>query len=294
MRFARVALGQSVILCGVDDQGALTTLNNAPGDPEDFLGLWKEAQGRGQSVLDVAAELSQGGQRLPWTLGDVDVAPTTTQPYLLMPYVPPEAWGAAFTYDWSGGSRHDAHLEERRAERPVVFFKATPHRCVGPNDAVGSRGDATSMIPEPELGLILARDGSVIGYTAVNDVSSRDMPAENPLYVCYSKTFRRCLSLGPTLVSAEAAIDPTSLDVRCRVLRDARVIWEEVGNTANMYRSYEELIHYLVRHNSIPLGTLLATGTALAPPQGLHIVEGDQVDVEIPPIGCLTNPVVSV
>jgi 2-dehydro-3-deoxy-D-arabinonate dehydratase len=295
MRFARIIDGMTGRFCLVAGNGEMWTLGDGADVPGDYLGLHTAAKRRGQTPTAYATELAERGERLPWTLGDLDRAPGP-QPYLGLPYVPPEAWGAAFTYDFRPGPQlqDDPFLQERRAQRPVLFFKATPSRCVGPNDAVGSRGDTTHMIPEPELGLILDEGGQIIGYTAVNDVSSRDLPRANPLYVCYSKTFTRCLSLGPTIAPPEAIADPTNLAVRCRVVRDGAVVWDETGNTGRMYRTLAELIHHLTAHNAIPLGTLLATGTALSPPQDMHIVGGDWLEIEVEGIGRLANPVVNV
>lgn len=295
MRFIQVHKSPTTRLCVVTDDDAIWALGQGADLPTDYLTLFTTARGRGQTPTAYATELAGRGERLPWTLADLDQAPGP-HPYLGLPYTPPEAWGAAFTYDFRPGEqlKDDPFLQERRAQRPVLFFKATPSRCVGPNDAVGSRGDTTMMIPEPELGLILDEAGQIIGYTAVNDVSSRDLPRANPLYVCYSKTFTRCLSLGPTIAPPEAIADPTRLEVRCRVSRAGQVIWDEVGNTGRMYRTLAELIHHLTAHNAIPTGTLLATGTAISPPQDMHIVGGDWLEVMVEGIGRLANPVVNV
>ncbi len=290
MRFIRVAHGDDVYFCAVAADGAITRLNQRPDDPQDYVALY--AQAAPGSMLARAGELAARGVRLPWSLAELDVPPQPGRPRLLMPYVPPEAWGAAFTHPRRGSN--DPYARDRQAERPVIFFKATPRCCVGPNEAIGSRSDVTSMIPEPELAVVLGGNSEIIGYTAANDVSSRDLPQASPLYVCYSKTFTNSLSLGPAIVPPEALAEPTNLDVHCRVTRNGTVLWDETGNTSRMLRSFDELTRHLTACNRVPTGTLLATGTAISPPADMHIVEGDRVEIEISGIGRLANSVVTV
>jgi 2-dehydro-3-deoxy-D-arabinonate dehydratase len=288
MRFIRIARGDELYFCAVDSAGAITRLNQRPDDPQGYLELYAQA-GPG-AVLARARELAGRGARLPWSLDELDVVPQRARPHLVIPYVPPEAWGAAFTYPRAGS---DPWARDRQAERPVIFFKATPRCCVGPNEAIGSRSDVTAMIPEPELAVVL--DGSqIIGYTAANDMSSRDLPQASPLYVCYSKTFTNCLSLGPAILPPEALAEPTNLNVHCRVTRNGTVLWDETGNTSRMLRSFDELTRYLTACNQVPTGTLLATGSAISPPGDLHLVGGDRVEIEIGGIGRLANSVINV
>lgn len=292
MRIVRVVERDQVHLGMVDVDEQVYKLNSEPDGPADYLSLYRRARDAGRTVSEFAEGLADAGTKLPWSVSDLDIAADPKRPYLSAPFSVPEAWGAAFSY--SRPDRGDRYAEERRAERPVIFFKATAHRSVGPNEAIGSRADTTAMIPEPELGLVLDPSGDVIGYTIANDVSSRDLPRENPLFVCYSKTFTRCLSFGPAVVPPEAIGDATDLEVSCRVMREGSIIWEDTGTTKNMTRSFKELVQHLIAHNEVPLGTLLATGTALSPPSDMHLREGDFVEVEIERIGRLANPVVVV
>lgn len=294
MKFVRIAEGKQIYFCLVDSEGTIYTLNNKPGDPEDYLGLYAQAKSQGQLVTARAAALVERGRQLPWSLNDVNIAPTPDRPHLVLPFTPPEVWGAAFTYLRGDQTLESPLIVERRSKLPVIFFKATPHRYVGPNDAVGSRADAELMIPEPELGLVLSSTGEIIGYTIVNDISSRDLPQKDPLYICYSKIFDRCVSYGPVVVAPESVEDPMNLDVTCRVIRNGEVIWDETGNTGKIYWSHSELIHYTIAHNRILDGTLLASGTVLGPPKDMHITDGDFLEIEITGIGQLTNPVVTV
>jgi len=291
MRFIRISDGPAIHFCSVDEQETIRTLNNKPGDPQDYLQLFERAQQNGQSISTFTGSLTSDGKELPWSLSDLDIIAAPDKPYLLMPYVPPEAWGAAFTYP--SKAEKDPYAKARHAERPVIFFKATPARCVGPNEAIGSRADTNQMIPEAELGLILTSSGEIIGYTVANDVTSIDLTAESDLYVNYAKVFNRCTSLGPTVVPPESIGDPLNLDIRSRVIRNGEVISDLTGNTGNMIRTFEELIKFLTAHNDIPDGTLLCAGSAASAVWGTHIVEGDLVEIEVTRIGRLANPVIT-
>lgn len=280
--------------CLIDGENVIYKLNVEPNDPEDYLALWHYARQAQMTISGSAAQLLQRAQRLSWSIADLDIAPHPEKPYLGLPYVAPEVWGAAFTYLRGDQTLDTPLIRERRSTQPVIFFKATPHRYVGHKDAVGSRADATLMIPEPELGIILSSTGETIGYTIVNDVSSRDFPKKDPLYVSYSKVFDRCVSYGPYVVAPESIGNPLELDVTCRVIRGGETLWEETGSTGTIYWSHEELIAHTSAHNWLPDGTLLATGTVLSPPANMHITDGDTLEVEISGIGCLSNPVVVV
>ncbi len=294
MRFIRIAAGESIHFGLLDAGGMIVKLNNRPEDPVDFLGLYVYAGDRDETVAEAAGRLRERGHPLPWTIAEVDVDPVAGRPHLLLPFTPPEIWGAAFTYLRGDQTLESPLIRERRARPPVIFFKATPHRYAGPGEAVGSRADTTMMIPEPELGLILSSAGDIIGYTIVNDVSSRDLPRQDPLYVCYSKIFDRCVSFGPVAATPESVADPLDLQVTVRVRRHGELLWNATGNTSGIYWSHEELIRHTVAHNPVPDGTLLATGTVLSPPADMHITEGDVLEVEIAGLGRLTNPVVTV
>lgn len=293
-RFVSVRDKDRTHFCLVDAAEEMYRLNNDPDDPADYLALWHLAERGQMTVSEAAAGLRKTAQRMPWTLAELDIAPDADKPYLDLPYVAPEVWGAAFTYLRGDQTMDTPLIQERRATYPVVFFKATPHRYVGPNDAVGSRADAQRMIPEPELGLILSAAGAIIGYTIVNDVSSRDFPQRDPLYVTYSKVFDRCVSYGPAVVAPESIPNALELNVTCRVYRHGDAIWDETGSTGKIYWSHAELIAHTRAHNALPDGTLLATGTVLSPPQAMHITDGDVLEVEIDGFGCLRNPVITV
>jgi 2-dehydro-3-deoxy-D-arabinonate dehydratase len=217
----------------------------------------------------------------------------------LAPVKPPEVWAAGVTYHISEQARReessmpDIYLDVYDAERPELFFKATPSRTVGPTDAVGIRGDSAWNVPEPELGLVLHR-GDIVGYTIGNDMSSREIEGENPLYLPQAKVYDRCCSLGPSVASPGTMDDPAEASMSMRIVRDGETVFEEATSTAEMVRDHEELVAYLTRHNPIPEECVLLTGTSLVPPESFTLEERDEIGIEIEGIGTLRNSVTEV
>ena len=215
------------------------------------------------------------------------------------PLVPSEVWAAGVTYRKSRDEREresetpDPYAKVYRAERPEIFLKATPDRCVGPGEAVGVRGDSGWDVPEAELAFIL-HDGRITGFTAGNDVSSRAIEGANPLYLPQAKIYRRCCSIGPCIVSAESVADPHNLAVSCEIFRDGARVFAGETSTSRMVRTCEELAGFLTRHNPVPDGTVVLTGTGIVPEQEFSLQAGDRVRIEIEDIGVLENPVVQV
>ncbi len=279
MKFIRVRTRQGTRFAVQDERGVAFF---GDGAPQDYLALWQEAETQQLSVIDFARRLTNG---LPRSAPGDD---------LEIPYRPPEVWGAAFTYaiQRPTGVISQA-IPTEPAGRPVIFFKATPHRCVGPGQPIGARRDARLMIPEPELAVIIGRNGRVIGYLGANDVSSRDLPRENPFYMDASKVFARCCALGPAVVPPDA-LDPTRLRIAFRVLRGGAIVFAGEGTTERMNRTIDDLVRWTAQHADLPEGTVLCTGSAASPPAETHLVEGDVVEVEVEGIGVLRNPVVVV
>ncbi len=293
-RYLRVRDGAATWFGVALPDGVVRRFEEAPF--RGFLEAARAAAAAGATLGDWFAPWVERATPVPQRFDQLDRAPGDA-PHLVTPYDPPEVWGAAFTYDTRAAeplAMDDDFLRERRKQRIVVFFKTTPFRAVGPHDAVGSRSDTTKMIPEPEVGVIVGADGAVLGYTAVNDVSSRDLPREDPLYVAYSKTFTRCLSFGPCVVGPEDAPAGGHWSVRCCVQRGGEVLWDETNTTRRRYRTWDELRAALFDHNQVAHGTLYATGTVLTPPQNMHVQEGDRLLVDVEGIGRLINPVVDV
>ncbi|WP_311170817.1 fumarylacetoacetate hydrolase family protein [Halobellus ordinarius] len=208
-----------------------------------------------------------------------------------------EVWAAGVTYQISEEARRgessmpEMYVNVYDAERPELFFKSTRDRTVGPDDAIGVRTDSDWNVPEPELGVVLFR-GEPVGYTVGNDVSSRSIEGENPLYLPQAKVYDRCCSLGPCI--ATDIRDPQTLDMSMQISRDGETVYDGSTNTAEMVRTCEDLVSYYTRHNTVPDLAVLLTGTSLVPEEGFSLRADDHVTIEIENIGILSNPVVSV
>ena len=210
-----------------------------------------------------------------------------------------ELWAAGVTYTRS----RDARMEESQAgggadfyqkvyeaERPELFFKALPHRIGGHGQQVNIRKDSTWNVPEPELTLWINAKGQIGGYTIGNDMSSRSIEGENPLYLPQAKSYDRSAALGPCLWVSPA---PISLDtaIEMRILRSGQTVFSGSVFLHQMKRSFEELAAWLFRETSFPQGCYLMTGTGLVPPDSFTLAVNDLVDITISPIGRLSNRV---
>jgi 2-dehydro-3-deoxy-D-arabinonate dehydratase len=221
--------------------------------------------------------------------------------HLAAPVIDQEVWAAGVTYlrskvarmeeskDAGGGSFYDRVYE---APRPEIFFKATPHRVVGPGQHVRIRADSRWNVPEPELALLVNPQGQVVGYTVGNDMSSRDIEGENPLYLPQAKVYDGCCALGPCILVADPAEPlPRDTPIELEIRRGADVAFSGKTSLAQMKRKFEELVEWLFRDNSFPTGVYLLTGTGVVPPDSFTLESGDEVRITIPPIGTLRNVV---
>ncbi len=217
----------------------------------------------------------------------------------MMPAVPDEVWAAGVTYAVSGDAREEESGRDElyedvfEGERPEIFFKATSSRTVGPGKDIGIRADSTWDVPEPELAVVVHR-GAIVGYTVGNDVSSRDIEGDNPLYLPQAKVYDRCCAVGPCVASPETVGDPCNLELSMTIERGDEVTFDGSTSTAKMVRSPEDLVSYLTRHNAVPELTVLLTGTSLVPEDDFTLREGDRVAIDIENVGRLENLVVSV
>ena len=214
-----------------------------------------------------------------------------------VPVTPPEVWGAGVTYRRSADFREEGTgIYDRvySAERPELFFKASAWRCVGPGEAIGRRRDSGFTAAEPEIAIVLARSGSILGYTLANDVSAWDIERDNPLYLPQSKVYNGCFAFGPVIVTPDEITDPYALALTCRVVRDGREVFAGEASTAQLKRRFEEIVSWLLRSNEIRTGTVLSTGTGIIQPMGAGLEAGDVVSLSCPDLGELTNPVVVV
>jgi 2-dehydro-3-deoxy-D-arabinonate dehydratase len=178
------------------------------------------------------------------------------------------------------------------AERPELFLKATPSRVSGSGEAVAIRGDSTWDVPEPELVLALNVRGEIVGYTVGNDVSSRSIEGENPLYLPQAKVYSQCAGLGPWIALPSEVPNPNDLPIRLEILRNGATHFAGDTSTAQIHRTFDDLVMYLFRHNRFPHGAFLMTGTGIIPPAEFTLEGGDEVRITIDGIGSLHNPVI--
>jgi 2-dehydro-3-deoxy-D-arabinonate dehydratase len=243
-------------------------------------------------VDDVAAEV---GRRLDHADSCVPVESVR----LLAPIDDQEVWGAGVTYERSkvarqeesarGGSFYD---QVYRADRPELFFKATPSRVVGPGASIRVRRDSRWSVPEPELALVLSPTLKLVGFTIGNDVSARDIEGENPLYLPQAKVYDASCALGPCITLTESMPLRAAITIGLEIWRDEAPIYQGETTLARMARSFEDLIAWLGRDNHFPNGVVLLTGTGIVPPDEFHLQAGDRVRIRIDGIGTLDNPVI--
>jgi len=213
---------------------------------------------------------------------------------LALPVTPAEVWGAGVTYKRSADFREEGTgIYDRvyEAPRPELFFKATAARCVAHGQAIGRRRDSTFTASEPEMAIVVAASGTILGFTLANDVSAWDIERDNPLYLPQSKVYAGCFALGPVVVTADEIADPLSLSLHCAVVRGGREVFAGSASTSQLKRPLGELVDWLRRSNPIPDGTVLSTGTGIIQPMDVGLEEGDVVTISCPEIGTLTNPV---
>jgi 2-dehydro-3-deoxy-D-arabinonate dehydratase len=216
---------------------------------------------------------------------------------LLAPLDTQEVWACGVTYEMS----REARMRESGAPtvyglvydapRPELFFKATPHRVVGPGEAVAIRADSNWDVPEGELALVLTPALEVVGYTVGNDMSSRDIEGENPLYLPQAKVYDRCCALGP-VVRLARDFDPLDQLVECVIHRDGQVAFHGTTHTSRLHRPLADMVDYLGRCNSFPSGVFMCTGTGVVPPDSFTLAEGDVVEIIFEELGTLKNPVI--
>ena len=299
MRYYRLADKQGDVRLAVEArEGALADLTAlTPGLTQvDDLAL--AARVSGESIDTLARRmLDKGGAAPEYGLGEIMSGEGDMR--AMLPFEPPEVWAAGVTYKTSEMERRresdtpDVYSRVYSAARPEVFFKATAARCAAHLGAIGIRGDSDWNVPEPELAFVLYA-GEIIGYTIGNDVSSRQIEGENPLYLPQAKVFDRCCAIGPCFATAEGIGDPQSLAVRCEIERDGAIAFSGATNTSQMARTCAELATWLQRHNRVPNMTATLTGTSIVPPPEFTLRAGDRVSIAIEGIGALVNEVVGV
>ena len=209
-----------------------------------------------------------------------------------------EVWAAGVTYRRSREARveesdkaADVYELVYDAERPELFFKSVAWRVTGHGEQISVRRDSEINVPEPELALVLTAAGEVVGYTICNDVSSRSIEGENPLYLPQAKVYLGGCAVGPGIRPAWELADPRALGMRMEIRRGDDVVWEGSASTAELRRGPEELVEFLFREESFPDGVVLSTGTSLVPDLPTTLLPGDRVTIGIDEIGTLTSEV---
>ncbi len=218
---------------------------------------------------------------------------------ILAPIANQEVWAAGVTYYRS----RNARMEESKdtggrnfydrvysAERPELFFKATGPRVVGPHGPVRIRSDAKWSVPEPELTLLINPAAQIVGYTIGNDMSSRDIEGENPLYLPQAKVYDGSCALGPCIVLSRDPL-PKNTAIRLEIIREAQTVYAGETTLAGLKRDAKELVGYLFRENTFPNGVFLMTGTGIVPGDDFTLANGDVIRISIDHIGTLENTV---
>ncbi len=274
MKLYRTAAG-----CAVEEKGQYYTL---PGHTLDTL-LARE------DLPELLPNLIGGGKKV--------AAPSASD--LLAPIESQEVWAAGVTYFRSRGARMeeakdagggDFYDRVYSAERPELFFKSMASRTVGSGGKVRIRGDAQWSVPEPELTLAVSPAGRIQGYTIGNDMSSRDIEGENPLYLPQAKVYNGSCALGPGILISGNAL-PSSTKIEVEIKRDGRVEFSDSIALTALKRDPKTLVAYLLRDNSFPKGCFLMTGTGIVPPSSFTLASGDRIRITIEPIGTLENAV---
>jgi 2-dehydro-3-deoxy-D-arabinonate dehydratase len=210
-----------------------------------------------------------------------------------------EVWAAGVTYERSRTARmaeseESADIYDRvyGAERPELFFKSAAWRVSGSGDPVSVRADSSIDVPEPELAVVLNYAGDVVGYTICNDMSSRSIEGENPLYLPQAKIYRGGCAVGPWIRPVWEIPDPYALTIEMTISREGSAVWEGSASTSSLHRRIDELAAYLFREDDFPDGAVLSTGTSLVPDLPFTLRAGDEIRIGISQIGELVNPVV--
>ncbi len=210
-----------------------------------------------------------------------------------------ELWACGVTYYRSMVGRQeeskaaggaDFYGKVYEAERPECFFKSTPHRVVGNNGLVRIRKDSTWDVPEPELTLVVTSSGKIIGYTIGNDMSSRSIEGENPLYLPQAKTYDGCAAVGPCVYLTDEPLSSATI-IHLNIKRNSAVVFQGTIALSQMKRTPQELVGFIYRESSFPHGCLIMTGTGIVPGSGFTLQTGDEINISIDNIGTLTNRV---
>jgi 2-dehydro-3-deoxy-D-arabinonate dehydratase len=208
-----------------------------------------------------------------------------------------EVWGAGVTYQRSRDARKeesgipDVYQLVYEADRPELFFKATARRTVGHEGEVGIRADAQTSVPEPEVAIVMNKFGELIGMSICNDMTSRNIEGENPLYLSQAKIYYGSNALGPMIRPIWEIVDHEKLDIYAKIERAGSIVWQAETSLKSLNRSFDDLIGYLFKCQHFPVGVVLSTGTGIVPPLDISLMAGDVVTITVDQIGTLVNKV---
>jgi 2-dehydro-3-deoxy-D-arabinonate dehydratase len=281
MKLAKIRLSTGAVVTAIVDVGSVTPLNGTDG--METLAQILEADNPAEQV-----EALPHGSVIP--ISEVE---------LLAPIDQQEVWAAGVTYKRS----RTARMEESEAaascydrvyesDRPELFLKATPNRVSGTGQPLRIRADSNWNVPEPELTLVMNSKLKLVGFTIGNDMSSRDIEGDNPLYLPQAKVYDQCAGIGPWITLASGMPPREEIGIYLTIRRGGKPVFEGQTKVDQMARSFEELIGWLGRDNSFPAGAMLMTGTGVVPDNDFTLRPGDVVDIRIDGIGTLSNPVV--
>jgi 2-dehydro-3-deoxy-D-arabinonate dehydratase len=280
MQLIRFRAGDGRPLVGVLDGSTVTALREAA-TMADLL-AWPVPEIRERCA-------NPGGDALPFEAASL-LAPVDGRT---------EVWAAGVTYERSMHARVEESLDSAdiydrvyTAHRPELFFKSAAWRVAGPGGQVNARADSVVDVPEPELAAVLNSGGEVVGYTICNDMSSRSIEGENPLYLPQAKIYLGGCAVGPWIRPAWEVPDPYGLTIEMTIHRGGEVAWNGQSSTAGLRRTVTELAAFLFLEDEFPAGVVLSTGTSLVPDLPFTLAAGDEVRIAIPGIGELVNHVV--
>jgi len=284
MKLAKYHLSSGTEGVGQIDEDRLIPLNFSGGQYQTLTDILEA-----DNPLEVAEFLTDSP----------DTAIPLSEVMLRAPIDRQEVWGVDGTYKSKRVNNTESsdapdrfHSQVYASPRPELFFKATPHRVVGPGESLRIRKDSEWNVPEPELALVLNSRSKVVGFTIGNDMSSRAMEAENPLYLAQAKIYDQCCSLGPCIQLLATMHASKELGIAMVIRRAGEVVFQDQTSVSKMARTLDSLIGWLIRDNSFPNGVFLLTGTGVSPSSDFTLLPDDVVEISIDGIGTLRNPVV--
>ena len=302
MKYYRLAGSENQPFITVEtSEGVLESITSLRSDIRRIEDLISAASISGKDIDELSNDLLKTGRSEKFSLDQIieQTLNKTTKPKLLKPLDPPEIWAAGVTYKNSELERiresdtPDIYSKVYMAERPEIFFKSTSARCSGPYDKVGIRSDSNWNVPEAELTFI-TYNNEIVGYTAGNDMSSRSIEGENPLYLPQAKIYSHSCSIGPCFASTQSISNPQNLEVTCTIVREHSPIFSQTTSTSDMARSCQDIATWLYKCNSVPDFTAVMTGTSIVPPPEFTLRKDDTIRIDIESIGALVNSVVEV